>query len=45
VCRDKAALLVAMLRKAGLPAYPVLVNYGEKKDQDVPNPFFNHPSN
>jgi transglutaminase-like putative cysteine protease len=42
VCRDKAALLVAMLRKAGLPAYPVLVSYGEKKDQDVPNPFFNH---
>ena len=42
VCRDKAALLVAMLRTAGLPAYPVLVSYGEKKDQDVPNPFFNH---
>lgn len=42
VCRDKAALLVAMLRTAGFNAYPVLVSVGTKKDQDVPDPFFNH---
>src|SRR5437588_447106 len=42
VCRDKAALLVAMLRAAGLNSYPVLVSVGSKKDADVPEPFFNH---
>ena len=42
VCRDKAALLVAMLREAGLNAYPVLVNVGSKKDKEVPDPGFNH---
>ena len=42
VCRDKAALLVSLLRAAGQDAYPVLVSVGWKKDQQVPNPFFNH---
>jgi len=42
VCRDKAALLVAMLREAGLNAYPVLVNVGSKKDREVPDAGFNH---
>lgn len=42
VCRDKAALLVAMLRTAGLNAYPVLVSVGTKKDKDVPDAGFNH---
>jgi uncharacterized protein DUF3857/transglutaminase superfamily protein len=42
VCRDKAALLVSMLRTAGLKAFPVLVNVGSKKDADVPEAFFNH---
>jgi len=42
VCRDKASLLVAMLRLAGFQAYPVLINNGPKKDSDVPNPYFNH---
>ncbi len=42
VCRDKAALLVSMLRTAGLKSYPVLINVGAKKDQEVPNPDFNH---
>src|SRR5437016_1025113 len=42
VCRDKAALLVAMLKAAGFNAYPVLVNVGTKRDQDVPEPGFNH---
>ena len=42
VCRDKAALLVTMLRTAGLNAYPVLVNVGSKKDRESPNADFNH---
>jgi len=42
VCRDKAALLVSMLRLAGLNAYPVLVSVGTHKDAEVPDPFFNH---
>src|ERR1051325_6937510 len=42
VCRDKAALLVSLLRTAGLNAYPVLINVGTKKDAEVPEPFFNH---
>ena len=42
VCRDKAALLVALLRMAGIDAYPVLIHAGAKMDPDVPMPFFNH---
>lgn len=42
VCRDKAALLVAMLRIAGFEAYPVLIHAGAKMDPDVPMPYFNH---
>lgn len=42
VCRDKAALLVAMLREAGLQAYPVLISVGMKRDPVVPDPDFNH---
>ncbi len=42
VCRDKAALLVTMLRHAGFDAYPVLIHNGPKKDKEVPQPFFNH---
>jgi len=42
VCRDKAALLVVMLRLAGFKAYPVLIHAGQKKDEEVPLPYFNH---
>lgn len=42
VCRDKAALLVAMLRLAGFKAFPVLINVGPKRDPEIPMPFFNH---
>ena len=42
VCRDKAALLAAMLRSAGFDAYPALIYVGPKKDPEVPQPFFNH---
>jgi hypothetical protein len=42
VCRDKAALLVSMLREAGLEAYPVLISVGVKRDPEAPDPDFNH---
>ena len=42
VCRDKAALLVAMLRIAGHEAFPVLIHVGAKMDAEVPMPYFNH---
>ncbi len=42
VCRDKAALLVSMLREAGLEAFPVLISVGPLKDMEVPQPYFNH---
>ena len=42
VCRDKAALLVALLRIAGIDAFPVLIHVGSKMDPDVPLPYFNH---
>ncbi|MBO7722070.1 MAG: DUF3857 domain-containing protein [Kiritimatiellae bacterium] len=42
VCRDKAGLLVAMLRMAGFKAFPVLIHAGAKLDPEVPQPFFNH---
>jgi transglutaminase-like putative cysteine protease len=42
VCRDKAALLVSMLRLAGLNSYPVLVSVGTRRDAEVPGLLFNH---
>ncbi|MDR2845597.1 MAG: DUF3857 domain-containing protein, partial [Puniceicoccales bacterium] len=42
VCRDKAALLVTMLRSAGFEAYPVLMMVGPLLDNEVPTPYFNH---
>jgi transglutaminase-like putative cysteine protease len=42
VCRDKAALLVVMLRLAGQDAFPTLIHSGPKKDEEVPQPYFNH---
>ncbi len=42
VCRDKAGLLVEMLRLAGFKAYPVLINIGAKRDPAVPQVDFNH---
>ncbi len=42
VCRDKAALLVSMLRIAGFNAVPVLVKAGGKLDPEIPVPYFNH---
>ena len=42
VCRDKAALLAALLRIADIKAYPVLIHAGAKMDPEAPTPFFNH---
>ncbi len=42
VCRDKAALLVSMLRLAGFKAAPVLIKAGGKLDKEIPIPYFNH---
>lgn len=42
VCRDKAFLLTVMLQLAGFQAFPVLIHNGPLKDQEVPQPFFNH---
>ena len=42
VCRDKAALLVTMLRCAGYDASPVLINAGPLVDKQVPFTRFNH---
>ena len=42
VCRDKAALLAAMLLEVGFDAFPVLFMAGDPKDPEVPNNYFNH---
>ena len=42
VCRDKAALLVGMLRAAGFRAAPVIISAGTKLDPEIPVPNFNH---
>ena len=42
VCRDKAGLLVAMLRMADIDAFPVLIDTGPLKDAEIPIPYFNH---
>jgi transglutaminase-like putative cysteine protease len=42
VCRDKAALLVSMLRIVDIEAFPVIIMAGPKKDEEVPQPMFNH---
>ena len=42
VCRDKAALLAAMLCDAGIPAFPVIIMVGAKLDPEVPSASFNH---
>ena len=43
-CKDKAALLVAMLRAAGIPSYVALLDAGEREDvkPDLPGMGFDH---
>ncbi len=42
VCRDMAALLASMLQVAGFESHPALIHVGYPKDEEVPQPFFNH---
>ena len=42
VCRDKAALLVAMLRKAKIDADVILISSGSRLRPEVPITMFNH---
>ncbi len=42
VCRDKAALITAMLRSIGFEANMVLMNASRKLDKEVPITYFNH---
>ena len=42
VCRDVAAMMVAMLREADVPAEVVLTNMGSKVAYDIPYIGFNH---
>lgn len=42
VCRDKAALIVAMLRSLGYDSNMVLMNASRQMEPDFPNNYFNH---
>ena len=42
VCRDKAALIVAMLRQAGIPSDPILILVGNQLNHAAPVMWFNH---
>lgn len=42
VCRDVAAMMVAMLREADIPSEVVLTNMGSKVAYDIPHIGFNH---
>jgi hypothetical protein len=42
VCRDKAALLVGMLRRVGVDAYITMTNGGSQTDKELPVDQFNH---
>jgi len=37
-CKDKHTLLSALLRAAGIPSYPVLIDSERKLDEDIPSP-------
>ena len=42
-CKDKHTLFAALLKAAGIQAWPALIGYGVKIDPDVPSPAqFNH---
>ena len=42
VCRDKSALLVAMLREAGIKSDPILISVGYQLNKAAPVMWFNH---
>ncbi len=41
-CKDKATLLVAMLREAGITAYPLMVDFDHRVDPGMPTHFADH---
>ncbi len=42
ICRDKAVLMVTMLKEIGVPAWVVLINPGKRTDREVPSVGFEH---
>jgi transglutaminase-like putative cysteine protease len=42
VCRDKAVLMVTMLKDIGVPAWVTFVSPGRGTDPEIPNVFFEH---
>lgn len=42
VCRDKAVLMVTMLKEIGVPAWVVFINASRKTDTEIPSVFFEH---
>ncbi len=42
VCRDKAVLLVTMLKEIGVPAWVVFINPSRMTDTEIPSVFFEH---
>jgi hypothetical protein len=42
VCRDKAAMIVAMLRIANIPSDPILISVGSQLNSKAPVMWFNH---
>lgn len=41
-CKDKATLLITMLREAGIEAYPLMVDFNHSVDPAMPTHFANH---
>ncbi len=41
-CKDKATLLVTMLREAGITAYPLMVDFDHRIDPGMPTHFADH---
>ncbi len=42
ICRDKAVLMVTMLKEIGVPAWVVLINPGRRTDREIPSVGFEH---
>jgi hypothetical protein len=42
VCRDKAVLMVTMLKDIGVPAWVVFINPSRKTDTEIPTVYFEH---
>ena len=42
ICRDKATLMITMLKEIGVPAWIVLVNPSFRMDTEIPTTYFEH---